>query len=57
MTAARARGSQRIQSNSERGKDRLEGLQTVRGGGLAHQSLLTWGMCTVMSIAHGSQDF
>lgn len=29
MTAARARGSQRIRSNSERGKDRLEGLQPV----------------------------
>ena len=29
MTAARARGSQRVHSNSERGKDRLEGLQPV----------------------------
>ena len=29
MTAARARGSQRVRSNSERGKDRLEGLQPV----------------------------
>ena len=29
MTAVRARGSQRIRCNSERGKDRLEGLQPV----------------------------
>ena len=29
MTTARARGSQRIRSNSERGKDQLEGLQPV----------------------------
>lgn len=29
MTAARARGSQRIRSNSYRGLDRLEGLQPV----------------------------
>ena len=29
MTAARARGSQRIRTNSERGKDRLEGLKPV----------------------------
>ena len=29
MTAAWARGSQRVRSNSERGKDRLEGLQPV----------------------------
>ena len=29
MTAARARGSQRIRKNSERGRDRLEGLKPV----------------------------
>ena len=29
MTAARARGSQRVRSNSERGKDQLQGLQPV----------------------------
>lgn len=29
MTAARARGSQRIRTNSEHGKDRLEGLKPV----------------------------
>lgn len=29
MTAARARGSQRIRSNSETGRARLEGLQPV----------------------------
>lgn len=29
LTAARARGSQQIRCNSERGKDRLEGLQPV----------------------------
>ena len=29
MTAAQARGSQRVRSNSERGKDRFEGLQPV----------------------------
>ena len=29
VTAARARGCQRVRSNSERGRDRLEGLQPV----------------------------
>lgn len=29
MTAARARGSQRVRKNSECGRDRLEGLQPV----------------------------
>jgi hypothetical protein len=29
MTAARARSSQRVRCNSERGKGRLEGLQPV----------------------------
>lgn len=29
MTAARARGTQWVRSNSERGKDQLQGLQPV----------------------------
>ena len=42
MTAARARGSQRIRTNSEHGKDRLEGLKPVCEDW--HAKLSPWGM-------------
>ncbi len=48
MTAARARGSQRIQSNSERGKDRLEGLQPVVEDWHAKACLL--GVCVLLCM-------
>ena len=40
MTAARVRGSHRVRCNSERGKDRLEGLQPVCEDWHAKASLL-----------------
>lgn len=44
MTAARARGSQRIRKNSERGRDRLEGLKPVCEDW--HAKLCLLGVCT-----------
>ena len=41
LTAKRARGSQHVQSNSLRGKDRLEGLK-ASSGRLAHESVSSW---------------
>ena len=40
MTAARARGSHRVRCNSDRGKERLEGLQPVCEDWHAKVSLL-----------------
>lgn len=45
MTAARARGSHRVRCNSERAKERLEGLQPVCEDWHAKVTLL--GVCNV----------
>ena len=44
MTAAQASGSQRIRRNSERGRDRLEGVKPVCEDW--HAKLCLLGVCT-----------